>query len=257
MLNIFMLDDNLQELHFFDCLVIRTLFTYQVDASVKLATQKANELVRIINSESLENTLFFLDYDLQCAQTSGLEIAKMIRARSATAEIVFISGHKEAVLDLVTGEIKPMNFISKGIDAVALDAQIRNDILKCVKQVTMRQNNSMVNFTANQDGDLVVIPLDEIIYIQSAKTTPGILKVYAQCTTLAYRGSLSDVEEKYPSLIRCHKSFIINPRAVRKFQPSRRIVTMSNGAEIEVGLRKLSIVRKKIMETGKSDIKVN
>lgn len=246
MLNIYMLEDNLQELTYLEEIVVRNLFNYQPNAELKRATTKPDELIADLDNAPLNNTLFFLDYDLNQSEISGLDIALTIRKRSKTAEIIFISGHSEALLSLVTSEIKPMNFINKGLGGIALDAQIRRDILKCSEQTKVRTTDQSSNFIVRQDGNLIAIPLAELIYIQSSKTTPGILQVFAQHTMLSYRGSLSDIEKEYPALLRCHKSFIINPIAVRQFDPHRRIITMINGASVEVGLRKVSTVRKRI-----------
>lgn len=249
MLNIYMLEDNLKELSYFEKIVVRNLFNFNVEAKVKLVTTKPDELKVALDHAPLNNTLFFLDYDLGHSGNSGLDIALTIRARSTTAEIVFISGHSEAALDLVTSEIKPMNFINKGLGGVELDAQIRRDILKCAEQVKSRATDHSSNFVVHQDGNLIAIPLAELIYIQSSKADPGILQVFAQHTTLSYRGSLSKIEKEYPHLLRCHKSFIINPSAVRQFDPHKRLITMVNGADVDVGLRKVSAVRKKVEAT--------
>ncbi|WP_164509904.1 LytR/AlgR family response regulator transcription factor [Lacticaseibacillus porcinae] len=248
MLRIYMLEDNFRELSYLEEIVVQTLFNFQPEASLILATSNTDDFLEAIGQESLDDTLFFLDYDLKRHKQTGLDIAKMIRARSITAEIVFISGHDEALLKLVTSEIKPMNFIQKGLDGISLATQIRNDILKSSDQVVARNQNTEFNFIAHQGAGLVSIPIEEIIMIQSSKTAPGILEVFAQHTTLSYRGSLSDIESKYSSLFRCHKSFIINPNAVRWFDPHKRLLTMSNGSHADIGLRKLSKLRKLLEE---------
>ncbi|WP_461215751.1 LytR/AlgR family response regulator transcription factor [Lacticaseibacillus sp. GG6-2] len=247
MLNIYLLEDYQPFLTFLTKSVQNVLMVEALTAINLVAETDPRRLIAQIDVDALDTSLFFLDIEISASSEDGVMVADWIRTRSATAEIVFVTSHAEAALQILTHQIAPLDLIPKTEDADAVVARIHADVVAVHKRQVDRQLHTPRLFSYGLGSRVFSIPLAELEYIQTVPGAPGELKVHSQQETATFSGNLNQIEAKFPMLFRCHKSTLINPKQVQSLDAKQRFVYFSGGARVEVSYRKLAGLRKLLL----------
>ena len=153
--------------------------------------------------------LVFLDIEL--TQESGITLAAELNRISPATTVVFVSSYPFYVTDTYT--VNAAQFFVK---------PLREDVFQQeFTRVLQRCKNTQEQFTRKSNGEDVILRRKDIVYICSFKR---VLKVYlANGDTLDYYGKISDEEQFFAgsSIIRCHKSYLINLDYVHGFDASK------------------------------------
>ena len=94
------------------------------------------------------------------------------------------------------------------------------------------EKTSTASIMLKADGVLHRLAIDEIIYVEALG---NYLKVHlTEGKSLLVRKTVAEMErECSPTLVRIHKSFLVNPISIQKLETG--IATLKNGQEISVG----------------------
>ena len=234
MLNIYLLEDSAQQREAYAKQVQTTCMIEALDAKLTLATGDAQTLLA---QNAPDDSLYFLDIELSGQALSGIDVAKAIRAKSLTAEIIFITSHPEAALLILTNQITPMDLIQKNADTLA---RIHQALVAAAKRHAQRLLHTPQLFAYSQGGQINALPLDDVIALQVSASESDTIELIATNEMASFRGNLTALNTKYPSLFRCHKSALINLTQLRQLDAKNRLAIMQNGAQIEVSFRKLA-----------------
>jgi DNA-binding LytR/AlgR family response regulator len=126
-------------------------------------------------------------------------------------------------------------------------------VVEAIERLSTRRVRSRTSSTSivvsNREGN-TVLPADDIIYCESVKrvthfvTAGGTLKMYMK---------LSEAEEKLTNrFIRCHQSFLVNFRYIRRV--GKADMELTNGAVIPVSQRKRRKVISALEEIDQSEM---
>jgi len=168
--------------------------------------------------------LLFLDIQIP-GELSGMEIAKRIHSRDEYIPLVFVTNYSEYVFEGYS--VHALRYLQKPIS--------QKDIELCLDIVWRQWSNGHDQFlslsTASQS---IRVPIQAIIYAEARSHTLYIF-TSDEIGTYEIRSTLTELEKKLPenSFLRCHKSFMISMRHIRKYR--NRIITLSTGVEIPVG----------------------
>ncbi|KRL51932.1 LytR/AlgR family response regulator transcription factor [Lacticaseibacillus manihotivorans] len=237
MLNIYLLEDSDQQRAAYVQQVQTTCMIEGLDAQLQLATGDAQTL---LDAQAPEDSLYLLDIELSGQALSGIDVAKAIRAKSLSAEIIFITSHPEAALLILTNQITPMDLIQKNADTLP---RIHQALIAAAKRHAQRLLHTPQLFAYTQGGQVNALPLDSVIALQVSASDSETIELTATNEIASFRGNLTAINAKYPTLFRCHKSCLINLDQLKQVDTKNRLAIMQNGAKIDVSFRKLATLR--------------
>lgn len=216
--------------------------------------------------------VIFLDIELPNENKTGLALLDMLP--SIDFEIVIVSAHKKYALDGF--HIEAIDFIHKGMlnsmgdrlkEAVrrvekAIEKKQALDQILSFREYLERQSQSLEDYLnlvkqgiANSNrigirGENIVhfYDLQEIYYWKTIKGTGNIQYFLADNKGKTLRKNLEYIEELLVSkdFFRIHHSHIINLNQIQKVNLQGRMVTMNNGATLDVSVSKFNDFRARI-----------
>lgn len=178
------------------------------------------------SAEALEDALSAGErFDLLCldilmGDKSGMELAREIRLYDDRVSILFVTGSEEYLKDGY--EVRPIQYLFKPVKPEELERALRTDL---------RLHHQPRNLTLRAGNRAVVLPLDQIWYIESHNHT---VEVWGAREAQTFWARLSQVEELLPPghFCRCHNSFLVNLEHVA--QVGRREVLLDDGRSVLV-----------------------
>ncbi len=164
--------------------------------------------------------LFLLDISMD--GMSGMDAAKILRKRSETAEIIFITSMVQYAIEGY--EVRAFAFLPKPVD----HEKYKTRILEAIKWHRKQVGNVI---TLKCGTDTVLVPSGRIFYIDVMNHR---LRVVTSKGEYISYTPLKVIEEDLPtgSFFRCHKSFLINLAAVTRLASD--CVEMKDGAQIPI-----------------------
>jgi two-component system response regulator AgrA len=216
------------------------------DAEITLAAASPDELLRAV-SGGKDTGLYFLDVDLR-SEINGIKLAEAIRKHDPRAYIVFVTTHGEAL---------PLTFKYK---VEALDYIVKDDmetigprIAACVKDAYAKHTSasgSGQNYVFKMtEQRLVSVPFASIIYIETAPRVPRKVILHSVDGLYEYYGKLDEILGQLDRrFYRCHKSFIVNIRAIEMVDRKSGVVKLKGGGSCLASTRKLNELTRRIIE---------
>lgn len=218
MLHFVLCDDNLTVLNRLDKVLNSIFIKNNIDAEVSCKANCAEEVFEFIENNDVD--VLFLDINLQ-SQTSGCDIADIVRKKNKNVYIIFLTGHFEYAL--LAYKYKTFDYLLKPITCEKLEETITRLIedMKDSQAKYLKINNS------------TIIKEDDINYIKK----DGMKLVF--CTSkhnYETYSSFSKIENCLPgNFVRCHKSFIINVNNVKQFAKANNTVEFGEDICCSVG----------------------
>lgn len=175
-------------------------------------------------SNGMDIDLLFLDIQIP-NEMSGMEIAKEIRRKNEYVPIVFVTNYAEYAYEGYC--VNAIRYLRKPLN--------QEDINACMDIAWRQWNSAQEKFISiGASSQSICFPMNAVVY---AETIAHTLIIHTSDNIESYetRASLEQLESKLPeeNFVRCHKSFIVNLRYVRKYKAG--IITVASGAEIPVG----------------------
>lgn len=176
--------------------------------------------------------LLFLDIEM--GNTSGLDVLDALREYDSVWRIAFASNHPEQRLDTI--DMKTLAFLDKPLSYAG--------VKKCLSIAIQENEENIRTLFTTVDGKKEV-ELSDIFYIQAER------HYVCVCTTKdnfmgfdslkQYEGQLRGT-----SMIRIHKSFLVNMQYVKKVLAEE--VIMVDGKHLPIGRKYNSIVKEHYLE---------
>lgn len=194
-------------------------------------------------SNGMDIDLLFLDVQIP-NEMSGMEVAKAIHRKNEYVPIVFVTNYGEYAYEGYC--VNAMRYLRKPIS--------QEDINACMEIAWRRWNNAQEQFVSLvTPSQSVRFPINALVYVE---TISHILKVHTSDNIELYeiRAPLEQLEAMLPAgcFVRCHKSFIVNLRYVRKYKAGQ--ITVASGAEIPLGRKYMQEFAEKYRQYYQGDI---
>lgn len=157
--------------------------------------------------------------DIEMPGISGFDIAKKIYEECIFS---FVTSHNELAIDGY--DYQPFRYILKDAPDMVIKRKIRENI-----EEYNRRNKKLV---FSYKGTQHIIFLNQIEWIE---IMGHCMHIHTKDKQLLCNKSLADVENDFKNfgLMRCHRSFIVALREVKKIQPKE--ITLMNGYTIPIG----------------------
>ncbi|MCI8549078.1 MAG: response regulator transcription factor [Lachnospiraceae bacterium] len=174
--------------------------------------------VRLILSP-LDFDMIFLD--IQMPGINGVELAKKLRKKEFNGILIFVTVLTECMPDAF--EVEAMDYLCKPVD----EARLERTLLRSLKRLSLKEEKGF--FVRAQNGYRMV-KFSEVYYCEVMNRK---IHLHMRQDVIEYYGKMKDLEQQtLPYLIRCHRSFLVNPVYLQEYKGGQ--VTLENGAQIPV-----------------------
>ena len=159
--------------------------------------------------------------DIQMEQLNGMEAAKMLRQRSASTALIFVTVSKEYVFDAF--EVTAYDYLLKPLN--------RERFQRTMNRVLARFNQAAPSIVVQKGTSCEVIPLAQIVYCEVQGRKIYIHQENGMVTD--YYDKLEEFERRLDRrFFKCHRSYLVNLDKVRGCHAGQ--ATLSDGSEIPV-----------------------
>ncbi len=183
--------------------------------------------------------------DMSCvdvAQADGVEIAEQIRKSNGDMYIILISD----------SGVSPMTYIKPTIMAGSLllrplsEENIKNVFLEAIQEYLKKigsdtnSENKNVFVIDNRDGRQR-IPYERINFLEARSK-----KIYINTDNLEYSfyDTLDNLEKILnDSFVRCHRSFIVSKKSIKKIMFSQNLIELINGSMVPISRTYKSLLK--------------
>lgn len=191
-------------------LMENTIFSYialkDYDMKIVLSTGNPDELLDYIRAHPQQNSLYFLDIDLQ-HKINGIVLAREIREIDLTGKIIFVTTHAELSYLTFRHRIEAMDYILK---------DSRDDVIKrtqaCIDLTYHRFQQSISeskHFQVKSSMGIQKIPIADILYFE-AHHVPHKIILHTRNKRVEFRSSLKEIAKASAHFFSCHKSYVVN-----------------------------------------------
>lgn len=207
-------------------------------ASVLKRWKESFQITRCTNAVQflygpMDYDLIFLD--IQMPNLDGIRLAKQLREKSFEGVLIFVTVLTECMLDAF--EVEAMDYLCKPVD----EKRLERALMRSLKRLRQKEERSLSVQTMNWCRN---IKLRDIYYCEVVNR-----KIYLHLKdgVLEYYGKIKEVERQTaPDLIRCHRSFLVNPEHLREYKDGQAI--LENGERVPVSKSSHALFMKKMME---------
>ena len=237
MLHIFICEDDPQQRKWMETISNDYIAITDQDIKLALSTDTPTQLLDYLEANpSHTGGLYFLDIDLQ-HKINGIVLASKIRKIDIYGKIVFATAHTDLAPATFHYKVEALDYIVKD-----KQADFAEKIKECI--ALSYQQHSKRNFTQKRHyqiitGDEVLnIPLEDILLFESHHT-PHKLILHTATSRIECYGSLNKVAEISSDFYRCHQSFVVNVKHIRRIDKANRKIEVSNGATALFAAKKM------------------
>ena len=184
-----------------------------LDTMLKKWADDTNTAIQIKSFPSAEAFLFqyednkiydILLLDIEMGGMSGMELAKKIRQKNRTVQIIFITGYMEYIAEGY--DVEALHYLLKPVT----ETKLRNVLVRAVDKLKHKEKEL---YFRNTDGSMVRIPLYEIRYLEVRK---NYVTIHAK-EDYTLKKTLHELEKELDeSFFRTGRSFIVNLAFVKK-----------------------------------------
>lgn len=179
--------------------------------------------------------LLLMDICLEGA--NGIQLARSILESWPNLPVIFITGFPDLYYEKVYLDVRPFGFIKKPVDWSLLLSLIRQ-----IQEDRKNMYRSLL-FVRTTKG-LESILLKDISYIESRKHN---LLIHAGGNPYVIYGKLDQVALKLPDyFFRCHKSFLVNARYIRRYE--NNCFFLEGDVCIRISQLKAKAIRRQFMQ---------
>ena len=194
----------------------------EIDPSNIVSTFSDLDLL-FLSLETADYDVLLLDIDWKRERT-GLDAAETLYQNYPNLPIIYVTAYTEQFVQQVfLRQSNLCGYLMKPVDRDLLIANLK-------KAEEMKERDAQEGVLICTDGELVAVPLRDILYIESKGHH---IKVCTAERSLITYEKLGKIEEKLGrGFVRCHKSFLVNMVHIRSFRTSE--VQLQNSELIPV-----------------------
>ena len=155
---------------------------------------------------------------------NGMDAAEQLNRISPRTKIIYVTGYNDRFSQQIFLHRSNLcGYLVKPVDGRILRANLE----KVAAELVLQEESVL---TVSSRGKPIAIPHRDIFYIESMGHTVHIYS--AEETTVVYQRLDAVLQILPPGFIRCHKSYIVNMRKIRRFQPPD--ILLKNGVSVPV-----------------------
>lgn len=205
----------------------------QAGCSVSVASAVSDREIYALPFQQYD--IIFIDIALKDS-VNGIEIARVLRARNYSGEIVFLTNFREYVLEGYP--VSAMDYLLKPVSA--------GKIYHCMDRLLEKRTDRY--FIFHQKSGILQIPYEEILYFSSQNHITNVVTVHK---TYQITQALHRIFESLPGQFsQCHRTLIVNTTHIIRLNPGE--LTLSSGECLPVGKSHQKQLQQKILDRMRS-----
>lgn len=171
--------------------------------------------------------------DIEMGGMNGVELAKMIRQRDGTVQLVFITGLPDFLAEGY--EVSALHYLMKPVSQEKLSAVLDKAAGNLAK------SEKRLQVTHDRQTDL--IPLSQILYVEAQKQY---ILIHTPEETYRMKATLTETKDALDEyFFKCQRSFLINLRYVMQIKTG--CVVLKNGEEIPISRGMAEVIGREII----------
>ncbi|WP_265455954.1 LytR/AlgR family response regulator transcription factor [Enterococcus sp. HY326] len=240
-INIYIAEDNFSQRQQLVAAIENYALFSNWEMKIVSAVASGEELLASIDHENQWN-VYFLDINLaeDAKINNGFLVSQKIRVFDPFGFIVFITVRSELSFLTFQYRVQALDFIIKD-PAVNIAERVHS----CLKTVEQRLNSLTNSQTLhlNTGNDLQSFLVDDILYLSANKG--HVLSLFTREDSYPiYLETLNHLEtELANSFIRCHRSYLVNQKAIQQIAKDFKSLSLNDGTIIPISVRKKTQVR--------------
>lgn len=243
MLPIFICEDNEQQRKSIEEYVQNYIMIEELDMEIKLSTDDPYKLLTYLKKEDISNGIYFLDVDLQC-DIDGIQLGGEIRNIDIDGKIIFITTHSEMMYFTFKYKVEAMDYIIKD-EMYDMQKRIVDALEQAKRHFQKDRDNGEERIKIKIGNKVRVFPMKDVMFIETSQV-PHKLVLHLEQSTVEFYGKINEIEEISSSLVRAHKSFVLNIQNIESLDKNNYEVIMRNGEICPIAIRKVSMLNKRL-----------
>lgn len=159
--------------------------------------------------------------DIETPTRSGIDIARIIRAKDINSVLIFLTGHQELGHVVMKNDFLFLSYINKFDNC---KARLTNSIDKALKMFNIK---SVIRFKDN--GIAYTIPQDDILYITRDSVDRKCI-IVTDYNEFKVGKTLAELEEMVNgNFIKTHRACLMNTKRILSFSKTQREAIFDNG----------------------------
>lgn len=242
-LSIFICEDNFTQRKQLEEIIGNFIMIEDLNMTLTLSSSSPQEILDYLEKNPQKHGIYFLDVEL-ADEINGIQLGSLIRNKDPLGKIIFITTHSELLMLTFTYKVEALDYISKEDFSL-----IRPKILSALKQAQKHHmvfschSSQLVTFKIAKQ--LRVFQIDEIMYIETSPI-PHKLVLHLINQRIEFYGRINEIEALNPSLIRVHKSFVINYDKIREINYDKGLITLTNSETCLLSKRRIKNLKAKL-----------
>lgn len=225
MIEIFICEDNKEQLNKLNEYISNYILIENLDMKIVLSTDSPDKVIEYVK-QSGSNGLYFFDIDLR-HDINGISLGAEIRKYDPNGNIVFITTHSELTYLTFMYKVSAMDFIIKDDFST-----IQDRVISCIKVVNERNNSDIKDatkkFVLKMTDKVISVNYCDIMFFESSPTLHKVI-LHLDNRQIEFYGKLKDIEKSNECLVRAHNSYLINIDNVQEINLSKKEIVLTNG----------------------------
>lgn len=180
--------------------------------------------------------------DVHMSVISGIDVAREIRHRGGSAQVVFVSGIIEAA---------PLGYEVNAFRYIVKDEKFDERFSACVNTIIDTFLAPTDTFVFKVQDNKISVLISEIAFFESQLRKMAIHVADSEesnYTCYTFYSKIADIETQLApkGFIRIHKGYLINPAKIAQFKA--RFLIMDNGTELPISSARHSEVKRQYLK---------
>ena len=164
--------------------------------------------------------------DIETPSRSGIDVARIIRRKDYTSPIIFLTGHNDLGMELLTEDIPFTSFINKFVN---YENRLKKSIINSINMLHKRKI-----LRVNDGNTLYTINLDDILYLTKESVSRKTI-IVTDYTEFQLSKSLQSIKELLDdNFVQTHRACVVNKNRVCKIDFKNKIICFDNNLEIDL-----------------------
>ena len=237
MLQIFIAEDDQIQRENLELLVKNHILIEGIHAKIALSTADPLEIVNHLKGHPNTAGLYLFDIDLGQSEYNGIELAAKVREIDIFGHVVFITVHSELSYLTFVHKVAALDYIIKDAPE-GIGLRVKECLQLAYSQYLLGRSQEEDILKIKIGGDIRPIPYKDLMYIETTSQSNKLI-LHHSSGSMAFRGSMKELENGHDDLYRCDQSYLVNVKNVKAICKQTRQVTMVNGQVVTASVRKV------------------
>ncbi|MGM0123351.1 two-component system, LytTR family, response regulator AgrA [Enterococcus sp. AZ194] len=221
--------------------IVRNYIMFEeYDMTLALSTHDPYEILDYMDKQEVNKGVYFLDIDLEQSM-NGIQLGAEIRKKDIYSRIIFVTTHSELMLLTFTYKVEAMDYIIKD-QLESLQQRIHNCLFRVYEYYLSETIQEEARIKLKINNQVRIFPLKDVLFFETIEASHKV-RLHMTNSRIDFYSSLGELEELSSSLVRIHKSYLVNKENIVTIDRKNREVVMSNGETCLASARKFRLLK--------------